>query len=74
MVTDVKMHSGVLMKSFKIVASDLDGTLFNSRGEVSPENLAVSNSCPELLSAADEVICSNDNHAIEYILNSFILK
>ncbi|MBR2343963.1 MAG: HAD family phosphatase [Clostridia bacterium] len=33
--------------------------------------LAVSNSCPELLAAADEVICSNDNHAIKFILEHY---
>lgn len=32
---------------------------------------AVSNSCKELMAAADTVICSNDEHAIRYILTHY---
>ncbi|MBE7026474.1 MAG: Cof-type HAD-IIB family hydrolase [Ruminococcaceae bacterium] len=34
--------------------------------------LAVSNACDSLKEIADEVICSNDEHAVEYVLNNYI--
>jgi len=33
--------------------------------------LAVSNSCDELKAAADEIICSNDEHALKYVLEHY---
>ena len=34
--------------------------------------LAVSNACDSLKEIADELICSNDEHAVEYVLNNYI--
>ena len=36
--------------------------------------LAVSNACPQLLAEADEVICSNKEHIMPYILSHYIEK
>ena len=47
--------------------SDNDATILQAAGL----GLAVSNACPSLMEVADEVICSNDEHAIEYILNNY---
>lgn len=33
--------------------------------------LAVSNSCESLKKAADEIICSNEEHVIDYVLNHY---
>ncbi len=37
-------------------------------------SLAVENAMPELVPYADRVICSNNEHVAEYVLNNFILK
>jgi len=42
--------------------------------KVAKIRFAVSNATDELKSVCDHVICSNDEHAVEYILNNFILK
>jgi Cof subfamily protein (haloacid dehalogenase superfamily) len=36
--------------------------------------LAVSNATKELKSVCDKIICSNNEHAVDYILNNFIIK
>ena len=36
--------------------------------------LAVSNSCDSLKEIADEIICSNDEHVVRYVLNNYIEK
>jgi Cof subfamily protein (haloacid dehalogenase superfamily) len=36
--------------------------------------LAVKNARPELLAIADQVVCSNDDHAMKYILENIIMK
>ncbi len=36
--------------------------------------LAVGNTFPELIEIADKSICTNNEHAIEYILNNYIVK
>lgn len=48
--------------------SDNDSTLISTAGL----GLGVSNSTDGIKAIADELICSNDEHAIEYILNHYI--
>lgn len=47
--------------------SDNDATILQAAGL----GLAVSNACPSLKDVADEIICSNDEHAISYILDTY---
>jgi HAD superfamily hydrolase (TIGR01484 family) len=64
------------------VASDLDGTLFNKEIRVSEENLIAIEKIAKLgvefvpttgrTLAADKVICSNDEHIADYILNNIL--
>lgn len=47
--------------------SDNDSSII----EVSGLGLAVSNACESLKSIADEVICSNEEHAIDYVVKNY---
>lgn len=50
--------------------SDNDRTMILTAGLP----LAPSNSCQHIKDSADEVICSNDEHVVKYILNNYIKK
>ena len=67
------------MKNYKIIASDLDGTLLNNAGQVSPENLAAIEALTKL--GVHFTLCSGrtfaeipasvrDNENIRYIIHS----
>ncbi|MBE6687704.1 MAG: Cof-type HAD-IIB family hydrolase [Ruminococcaceae bacterium] len=47
--------------------SDNDSSIIKAAGL----GLAVSNSCEELKIIADEIICSNDEHVVEYVLKHY---
>lgn len=48
--------------------SDNDNSIIAAAGL----GLAVSNACPELKQNADVIICSNEEHAVAYVLNHYI--
>ena len=48
--------------------SDNDSSLINGAGL----GLAMSNSCEALKKIADEIICSNDEHGVRYVLNHYV--
>ena len=50
---------------YKMICCDLDGTLLNNQSQVDVENLQA------LKELADEVICSNEEHAVVYVLNHY---
>ena len=45
-----------------------DATILNTAGL----GLAMENACDELKQLADEIICNNDSHAVDYILSHYI--
>ncbi len=62
-------HLGVSREeSIGVGDSDNDSTMLCAAGL----GLAVSNACESLKETADEIICSNDEHAIKYIENNFL--
>lgn len=49
--------------------SDNDSSMIKASGL----GLAVSNACETLKSLANEVICSNEEHALAYVLKNYLL-